>query len=83
MPKRPEEALFLAHRLRVLREQAGFTQEGFAEHAGISYKVYQSYEAGRRWNMRMSTLIKLARIHGLTLSGLFSFRTPKTSLRRA
>ena len=81
MPKRPDEALFLAHRLRALREQVGMTQEGFAEQAGISYKVYQSYEAGRRWNVRMSTVIRLAGIHGLTLSGLFSSRTPKTKLR--
>jgi transcriptional regulator with XRE-family HTH domain len=82
MPKRPQEALFLAQRLRALREQAGLTQEEFAERAGISYKVYQSYEAGRRWNVRMSTLLKLAGIHGLKLSGLFSVHAPKTALRK-
>jgi transcriptional regulator with XRE-family HTH domain len=83
MSKRPSEALFLAKRLRTLREQAGFTQEGLAEHAGISYKMYQSYEAGRRWNLRLSTILKLAGIHGLTLSSLFSARTPKTNLKKA
>ncbi|MCE0522303.1 MAG: helix-turn-helix domain-containing protein [Methylacidiphilales bacterium] len=81
MSKRPQKALFLAKRLRALREQAGFTQEGLAEHAGISYKMYQSFEAGRRWNLRMSTVIKLAGIHGLTLSALFSTKTPKTNLK--
>jgi len=80
MAKRPKEADFLAKRLRALREQAGLTQEGFAERAGISYKVYQSFEAGRRWNLEMKTVIKLAEIHRLSLSELFAARTPKTEL---
>jgi len=83
MPKRPKEALFLAKRLRALREQAGLSQERFAEHAGISYKMYQSFEAGRRWNLRISTILKLAEIHGLTLSSLFSSKTPRSKLKKA
>ena len=83
MPKRPPEALFLTQRLRALRKQAGLTQEGLAEHADISYKLYQSYEAGRRWNLRLSTVIKLAAIHGLTLSSFFSAKIPKTKLKKA
>jgi transcriptional regulator with XRE-family HTH domain len=83
MSKLPKEALFLAKRLRVLREQAGLTQEGLAEQAGISYKMYQSFEAGRRWNLRISTILKLAAIHGLTLSALFSAKTPRSILRKA
>jgi transcriptional regulator with XRE-family HTH domain len=82
MSKRPREALFLAVRLRVLREQTGLSQEGFAEHAGISYKMYQSFEAGRRWNLRINTIIKLAGIHGLGLAHFFSARTPKSKLRK-
>ena len=76
---RPPEAMFLARRLRALREQAGLTQEGFAEQAGISYKVYQSFEAGRRWNLEMKTVLKLAEIHHLTLSELFAKNIPKTN----
>jgi transcriptional regulator with XRE-family HTH domain len=83
MPKRPPEALFLTQRLRALRKQAGLTQEGLAEHSDISYKLYQSYEAGRRWNLRLSTVIKLAAIHGLTLSSFFSAKMPKTKLKKA
>ena len=83
MSKRPEEALFLAKRLRALRKQTGLSQEGLAEHAGISYKVYQSFEAGRRWNMRLSTILMLAAIHGLTLSSLFSSKTPRSNLKKA
>ena len=82
MSKRPQEAQFLAKRLRALREQAGLTQEGLAEHAGISYKMYQSYEAGRRWNLRLSSILKLAAIHGLTLSSLFSSKTPRSNLKK-
>jgi DNA-binding XRE family transcriptional regulator len=81
MAKRPKEADFLAKRLRALREQTGMTQESFAEHAGVSYKVYQSFEAGRRWNLEMKTVLKLAGIHGLTLSELFANRTVKTKLK--
>ena len=57
------------------------TQEAFAEHAGISYKVYQSFEAGRRWNLEMKTVIKLAEMHGLGLSELFDVKTLKSKLR--
>jgi DNA-binding XRE family transcriptional regulator len=78
---RPKEALFLAKRLRALREQAGMTQEAFAEHAGISYKVYQSFEAGRRWNLEMKTVIKLAGIHGLSLSDLFAVKVRRSTLK--
>jgi DNA-binding XRE family transcriptional regulator len=78
---RPQEALFLAQRLRALRDQAALTQEGFAEYAGISYKVYQSFEAGRRWNLEMKTVLKLARVHNLTLSELFSARIVRSRLK--
>jgi DNA-binding XRE family transcriptional regulator len=81
MAKRPKETDFLAKRLRSLREQTGLTQEGFAERAGISYKVYQSFEAARRWNLEMKTVIKLAAVHGLSLSELFANRVPKTRLK--
>jgi transcriptional regulator with XRE-family HTH domain len=81
MPKLPEERTFLAVRLRLLREQTGLTQEAFAEQSGISYKVYQSIEAGRRWNLRMATVLKLAAIHRLTLSEFFAAKTPKTKLK--
>jgi len=83
MAKRPKEADFFARRLRALREQTGMTQEGFAERAGISYKVYQSFEAGRRWNLEMKTVIKLAGIHGLSLSELFAPKTPRTKLKQS
>jgi DNA-binding XRE family transcriptional regulator len=59
------------------------TQEGFAERVGISYKVYQSFEAGRRWNLEMKTVIKLAGIHSLSLSEIFAPKTPRTKLKQS
>jgi transcriptional regulator with XRE-family HTH domain len=57
----------LTERIRQLREQRGQTQEEFAEHAQISYKYYQAIEAGRRMDLRVSTLERLADAHGLEL----------------
>jgi transcriptional regulator with XRE-family HTH domain len=55
----------LIDRVRELREQRGLTQEAFAEEAQISYKYYQAIEAGRKVDLRLSTLERLARAHGL------------------
>ena len=55
----------LISRLRVLRVERGLTQEDFAELAGLSYKYYQAVEAGRKRNLRLSTLEHLAQGHGL------------------
>ena len=81
MSKSPAPKAFLAQRLRQLRKRAGLTQEGFAERTGFSYKVYQSMEAGRRWNLRMSTILRLAEFYGLTLSELFAKRCPAVQLK--
>ncbi len=82
MSKLPEEKDFLAVRLRALREQAGLSQEAFTERIGFSYKVYQSIEARRRWNLRMTTILRFAEAHGLSLSELFSAKMPKSKLCR-
>lgn len=68
MPERPKEDL--AKRLQSLRAQHGLTQESFAEKAGISYKYYQSIEEGRRIDLRLSTLTRLAEAHRITISQL-------------
>jgi transcriptional regulator with XRE-family HTH domain len=48
-------------RVRQFREANGLTQEQFAERAGIDYKYYQHVEAGRKPNLGMETLLKLAK----------------------
>ena len=55
----------LIDRIRNLREQRELTQEAFAEEASISYKYYQAIEAGRKRDLRLSTLERLAKAHGL------------------
>ena len=63
----------LLARIRQLREAKGLTQESFAEKAGLAYKYYQHVEAGRRRDIRLSTLIKMADGLGLKLSELVDF----------
>ena len=67
----------MAHRLlariRQLRETKGLTQEAFAEKAGLTYKYYQHVEAGRRRDIRLSTLEKLAKALNLQLWELLNF----------
>lgn len=48
-------------RVRALREALELSQEAFAEKAGLKYKHYQSMEAGRKIDIRFSTLEKLAK----------------------
>lgn len=55
----------LLEKLRQLRLGRGWTQEEFSEHSGISYKYYQAVEAGRKQDLRLSTLERLAKAHQL------------------
>ena len=68
----------LLKRLKQLREARGLTQEQFSEASGISYKYYQAVEAGRKRDLRLSTLERLAKAHGLELWQLFSPLVPTT-----
>ena len=61
----------LIKRVRALREAAGLTQERFAERAGLSYKYYQAVEAGRKCDLRLSTIIRLASGCGVEVWELF------------
>ena len=55
----------------------GLTQEEFAERAGMSYKYYQAVEAGRKAELRLSTLDRLARAYGLEAYELLAPDPPK------
>ncbi len=55
----------LLARVRELRGALGLSQEAFAEKAGLKYKHYQAMEAGRKIDIRFSTLEKLAKACGL------------------
>jgi transcriptional regulator with XRE-family HTH domain len=66
----PAHPPHLLKRLKQLRKSAGLTQEQFAERAGISYKYYQQIESGRKADLRLSTLERLADAHRIKLSNL-------------
>jgi transcriptional regulator with XRE-family HTH domain len=67
----------LLERIRSLRLERGLTQEAFAEKAQISYKYYQAIEAGRKIDLRLSTLERLARAHNLELWELLLPQMPR------
>lgn len=63
----------LLARVKALREARGLSQEAFSEKAGLGYKYYQHVEAGRRRDLRLSTLEKLAAACGLEIWELLNF----------
>lgn len=63
----------LMARIRELRETRGLSQEAFAERAGLKYKHYQAIEAGRKTDIRFSTLAKLAKACALEPWELLNF----------
>jgi transcriptional regulator with XRE-family HTH domain len=67
----------LLKRLRQLREVHGLSQEAFAELSGISYKYYQAVEAGRKRELRLSTLERLANAYGIEVWELLGPEIPK------
>jgi len=71
--------LLLAQRLRCLRELHGLTQEQFAEKAGLSYKFYQQIESGRKKQLWLETLDRVAAGFGLDAWELLAPHPP-TSL---
>ncbi len=59
----------LGERVRRLREQRGWSQEGFAHEGGLGRSFAGAIERGEK-DVRLSTLTKLARALGVTLSQL-------------
>ena len=55
----------MIERLRELRARAGLTQEKLAEKAGLRYKHYQAVEAGRKPDIRLSTVERIAKAFGI------------------
>jgi len=69
----------LRNRLLELREEAGLTQEAVSELAGLSYKHYQALEAGRKPDVRLSTLCMIANAYGIEPYELLDPRKPDLS----
>ncbi|HRT57917.1 MAG TPA: helix-turn-helix transcriptional regulator [Candidatus Paceibacterota bacterium] len=72
----------LLTRLKQLRAKHGLSQEAFAELAGMSYKHYQALEAGRKQEVRFSTLIRVADTYGIEVYELLGPKIPQTNLKK-
>ncbi len=71
----------LSQRLKVLRKTHGLTQEEFASMAGFSYKFYQQIESGRKKQIWMKTVERLASAYNLQIWELLTPTLPsKTQL---
>ena len=66
----------LLERVKQFRKSRELSQEAFAEKAGLGYKYYQSIEAGRKRDIRLSTLEKLAKGCGWKLTELLDLDAP-------
>jgi transcriptional regulator with XRE-family HTH domain len=75
-----DTATRLLARVKELRQTRGLSQEAFAEKAGLGYKYYQHVESGRRRDIRLSTLEKLAKACGLKLWELLKFDVSSESV---
>jgi transcriptional regulator with XRE-family HTH domain len=69
----------LITRLRELRKLHGITQEQFSETTHFSYKFYQLIEIGRKCDLRLSSLERLARAYGIEVHELLAPEMPKTT----
>lgn len=79
MPSLSKSEAFLRERLKVLRQQTGLSQEGFAEIAGISVIYYQSIERGVRSNVSLRVIEQIATAYGLTVHELFAPKVPQVT----
>jgi transcriptional regulator with XRE-family HTH domain len=61
----------------VLHHLDCLTQEDVAHLAGIDYKFYQSIEAGRRKELRVSTIERIAKVYELEAHHLLAPKLPK------
>lgn len=51
--------LFLAHRVRELRERLDMTQEDFAQHVGVTFTTINRWENGKTIPNRIATRVLL------------------------
>ena len=57
--------LLIAERLRALRHRHALTQQEFADLAGIAFTFYQLLESGKKKQIWLETVEKLAAVYGL------------------
>jgi transcriptional regulator with XRE-family HTH domain len=76
----PTTGTGIGSRVRAVRERLGWTREALAFHAGISWSAIAQVEAGRRTNVRPSTLSALAGALGVTIDYLVSGGTSRSQM---
>ena len=74
-------SVFLAQRLRELREWSGLSQELAANAVGIGFKYYQQLEGARIRGVRLGTLENIAMGYGLTVNQLFDLKLTPTMVK--
>ncbi len=67
-----DDDLGIGSRVRAARQRRGWSREALAFHAGISWSAITQLEAGRRRNLRPSTVAALAGALGVTVDYLVS-----------
>ncbi|RRJ97598.1 XRE family transcriptional regulator [Opitutaceae bacterium TAV4] len=73
----------LVENLKLLRQQHGLTQEEFAAIAGFNYKYYQEIESGRKKQVLLETVDRLADAYTIKPSALIDDAVPDpTSLAK-
>ncbi len=70
-PKKSPENQALGKAIRFTREQAGYSQEGFAAHARMDRSYYGAIERGE-FNQSLDTIIKISRSLGISASTLLA-----------
>ena len=61
-------------RLKQLRKKHGYTQQKIAELASLEYKHIQRLEGKKPCDVKLSTVEKIAKAFGLSLSKLLDFK---------
>ena len=69
----------IACRLRELRQLHGLTQQEFAEVAGVGFKFYQQLESGRKKQIWLETVERIAAPYGLEAWQFIAPSLPKNT----
>ena len=80
MEKPKSLADFLCARLRALRKKHDLTQEAFTEIAQMNLKHYQEIEAGRKRELRLSTIERIAKAYEIEVYQLFAPSDPPSKV---
>ena len=80
MEKPKSIADFLCTRLKTLRKKHDLTQEAFTEIAQMNLKHYQEIEAGRKRELRLSTIERIAKAYKIEVYQLFAPSDPPSKI---